>query len=332
MLTICIPTYNRAEALDSCLFAICTQIEFDSLAVQVVISDNCSSDQTKEISEKWVRRNAFVKYFRNDENIGGIKNFWRVSQYVNTEYFWFVGDDALLLPGAIRHVVNLITSIEDLDFLLLAGTNNAKDQNQFIQDNLNENGVLVTSSQKKEFLSSFWLQTLGCISYLIIRTDLWSKSNYEQQPACFIYPQIRSLLEICAGSGNIAFSNKYCVHSYRASSTHNDWYISKGAVSITYEFPWLQQYAKSLGYTTRYRDGLHKRFLWWKLKQWILLLAFHPYYERIYDDAIAQQEGADRYIMSILRKLAPFVRAIVGFYVPKSRKDLLKKDDLMKSA
>lgn len=43
LLSICIPTYNRAEYLEKSLESIIRQSEFHSDDVDVVISDNCST-------------------------------------------------------------------------------------------------------------------------------------------------------------------------------------------------------------------------------------------------------------------------------------------------
>lgn len=53
LLSIVIPTYNRAHHLNNNLHSIYTQICDDDL-VEVVISDNASPDQTQQIGERYV--------------------------------------------------------------------------------------------------------------------------------------------------------------------------------------------------------------------------------------------------------------------------------------
>jgi abequosyltransferase len=51
-LSICIPTYNRAGLLKDLLECLSVQLTTDiSEKVEVVISDNCSTDRTKEVSQ-----------------------------------------------------------------------------------------------------------------------------------------------------------------------------------------------------------------------------------------------------------------------------------------
>ncbi|GGI28259.1 glycosyltransferase family 2 protein [Pedobacter mendelii] len=75
-LSICIPTYNRAEYLDLTLETItCQSVFTKSNDIEIVISDNCSSDHTEEIARKYIKDfgNKIV-YFKNEENLAD-KNF-----------------------------------------------------------------------------------------------------------------------------------------------------------------------------------------------------------------------------------------------------------------
>lgn len=76
LLSICIPTYNHAHALQKMLENIVSLPVFiESEEIEVVISDNASSDGTPAIAasfaDKWPDR---IRYFRNDTNVQD-KNF-----------------------------------------------------------------------------------------------------------------------------------------------------------------------------------------------------------------------------------------------------------------
>ena len=64
LLSICIPTYNRAECLEDCLRSLerATQGLIDR--VQIVISDNASTDHTPEVVQKWAAVLP-IRYIRN---------------------------------------------------------------------------------------------------------------------------------------------------------------------------------------------------------------------------------------------------------------------------
>lgn len=47
LLSICIPTYDRAELLRSALLSLAPQVKEMADEVEVIISDNCSTDSSK---------------------------------------------------------------------------------------------------------------------------------------------------------------------------------------------------------------------------------------------------------------------------------------------
>ena len=78
LLTIAIPTYNRSEYLKRSLENIITQIlEVDNFgeSIELVVSDNCSTDNTAEVIKNLSSKYSFIKYNKNDENFGSDKNF-----------------------------------------------------------------------------------------------------------------------------------------------------------------------------------------------------------------------------------------------------------------
>lgn len=303
LLSICIPTYNRSAALDTCLFSICSQLTWDALKIEIIISDNASTDNTKSIVTKWQSKFSNIRYYCNDENIGGIKNFWKVSEYVITEFFWFIGDDFIIMPYAIRHVIDELLLNSNANLFIVAGTNNYADQPPLIRNKIISQGnVLVANGKtsKNELICSLCLQTLGNISFIVARTELWKKTNYSQQASYFIYSQIRSVLEIASMDGDILFSNQICVTGYRAGHDHNNWYFDKAPLSIVIEFPWLQNYAKKLGFNMIIENGLHKSYFSSSLKQWIKMLLSHPAYCSLYGQSIALQIGVVKKLIFIV--------------------------------
>src|ERR1035437_6929312 len=82
LLSICIPTYNRAEYLEETILSIVNQKRFQETSeVEIVISDNCSEDNTKQVCEKFIAIcGDKIHYYRNSENIIDA-NFERVLSY-----------------------------------------------------------------------------------------------------------------------------------------------------------------------------------------------------------------------------------------------------------
>jgi glycosyltransferase involved in cell wall biosynthesis len=112
MLTIAVPTYNRASYLDTCLSQVCPQVTGHEKEVQVLVSDNCSSDDTGEIVRKYVSLGHPITYVRNTENVGPDRNFAACYRQAEGKYLLILGDDDVLLDRAIATLLSILRSGE----------------------------------------------------------------------------------------------------------------------------------------------------------------------------------------------------------------------------
>lgn len=103
ILSICIPTYNRSSSLKKCLNAIVCQDAFDD-RVEVVISDNCSSDNTQEIGEYYQTHYNNIHYYRNDKNLID-ENFPLAFKRANGKLLKLTNDTILYKAGAIQYML-----------------------------------------------------------------------------------------------------------------------------------------------------------------------------------------------------------------------------------
>ncbi|MGR3293993.1 MAG: glycosyltransferase [Candidatus Scalindua sp.] len=90
--TVCIglPVYNGGELLSGAIESILSQ-DFDDF--ELIISDNCSTDNTKETCLKYQKMDKRISYYRFEDNLGG-ENFPAVLARANSPYFmWAAHDD-----------------------------------------------------------------------------------------------------------------------------------------------------------------------------------------------------------------------------------------------
>ena len=80
LLSISIPTYNRAQCLGR-LLAILHEQSANDPRVELIVSDNASKDGTREMAEDFLRRGMKLRYVRNDVNVGGDENIRRCSRW-----------------------------------------------------------------------------------------------------------------------------------------------------------------------------------------------------------------------------------------------------------
>lgn len=108
-LSICIPTYNRAAFLPTLLESIAVQ-DADLSVVEVVISDNASTDDTRQIVEGFAAAGLPVRYFCNEENEGADRNYLRSVERATGRFCWLMGSDDALAPGALATMLQRLTT------------------------------------------------------------------------------------------------------------------------------------------------------------------------------------------------------------------------------
>lgn len=107
MLSICIPTYNRLKYLKELLQGFIAQIdEIAAGGVELVVSDNVSTDGTAAYLKTIDRK--YFRFWTNETNIGGDRNFLKCIREAKGDYVWLVGDDDLIAPDAVARALKIL--------------------------------------------------------------------------------------------------------------------------------------------------------------------------------------------------------------------------------
>ncbi|CAN5683614.1 hypothetical protein BH09PLA1_BH09PLA1_24560 [soil metagenome] len=123
LLTIAIPTYNRARKLDEQLAWLSRNIVGCEDQCSIIISDNASTDCTPAICRKW--RDAFQERgvdFRvsgNEANIGALPNIARCIELSTSRFSWVMGDDDEIPDEKLTWVVARLDAQRDLASIVL---------------------------------------------------------------------------------------------------------------------------------------------------------------------------------------------------------------------
>jgi glycosyltransferase involved in cell wall biosynthesis len=110
LLTIAIPTYNRAEILDNSLGVLLPQINKCSDYIELVISDNASQDRTQEVISKHQKNYNTINWIVNvqESNTGFFGNFKRCRELATGKYFWLLSDNEQLKVNIIPDILEII--------------------------------------------------------------------------------------------------------------------------------------------------------------------------------------------------------------------------------
>ena len=113
VLTIAIPTYNRAKFLSVCLLQIFRQIKTINPAVlEIIVSDNNSADNTESVVQTMINAGMNIIYRKNPENIGADKNFYQCYVQATGKYVLILGDDDFFIDGTIEKIITILISDE----------------------------------------------------------------------------------------------------------------------------------------------------------------------------------------------------------------------------
>ncbi len=107
LVSIGMPVYNAERYLREALDSLTGQ---DYRSIEVIVSDNASTDATPRICEEYAARDPRIRYQRAERNLGAVWNFNRVFELARGEYFMWAAFDDLREPSYVRRCVEALES------------------------------------------------------------------------------------------------------------------------------------------------------------------------------------------------------------------------------
>jgi abequosyltransferase len=115
LITIAIPTFNRAKYLKNLLSCLSPQLAAHP-EVELIVSDNASTDDTSTVVSELQSQSVVLRYIRNEVNIGADANFLQCFEQAKGKYVWLIGDDDLIAPQSLDKITALL---ENSDYALI---------------------------------------------------------------------------------------------------------------------------------------------------------------------------------------------------------------------
>lgn len=101
-----IPVFNGLSYFPQTLESVLRQRD---VALEVVVSDNASTDGTYEFAERAAQQDPRIKLHRNDRNLGLIGNLNRFADLVDAPFYMLLcSDDVLLTDVALRKALDVM--------------------------------------------------------------------------------------------------------------------------------------------------------------------------------------------------------------------------------
>ncbi|MGE3077141.1 MAG: glycosyltransferase family 2 protein [Dehalococcoidia bacterium] len=102
LVSIGVPVFNGARFIESAVRSALTQTYRN---LEIIISDNASTDETGEICERLCELDPRIQYVRHARNLGAGKNFNEVLRRSRGQYFKWLAHDDLMSPNFVEACV-----------------------------------------------------------------------------------------------------------------------------------------------------------------------------------------------------------------------------------
>lgn len=260
LLSICIPTYNRSHYLKNSIEAIVIQDEFLNGSVEIVISDNASTDDTEAVVKPYLEKYDNIYYFRNAENVRD-NNFPIVLSKAHGQLRKLCNDTLVFKPDALRKICSIIKEYDNSRPFIFFANGSAK-----------SNKTIYTTDFKdyvKEV--SYWMTSIACFSIWdneceTIGTDFGGSE--------LLLWQVKKGLEIACKKDNILIVNMPMANVQTVEKKN----ISYGLYQVFYEnyFVLFNPYFESGILRNEVKEYLEKDLLFSFFADWVAKWEIQP--------------------------------------------------------
>lgn len=184
-MTISIPTWNRSVYLKDLLDQLIEQVRDFQLEphIEILVSNNDSSDDTEAIVLVLREQHSFIKYHRNPENIGAKSNVIRSMEMAESDFVMVLGDDDRIRYDCLKEILFLLNTLDQPGILI--DKSNSKVAGNF------DNQPLPLEDLIENF---YWY--IGNAGVFIVRTEymrkLLAEVNYDGLNEC--WPQTQAMI------------------------------------------------------------------------------------------------------------------------------------------
>ena len=245
-ITLTILTYNSSLYIQELLKSLSLQAATD---IQVIISDDCSTDKTVEIIEKWIQVSKTLFFeiilITSIQNKGVVENKKGTFKYIKGKWTKGIAGDDILYPGAIKGLREDISKFIDSKIIvgkaLLFESDTIESSKTFIPKS--EITRKLSSNEKiKNYL--FEGNTIPAIT-LVVKSDIFTQGNYFKH-AKRNFEDLPFHLELLTNNIQFSFSeNPYIIyrkHGNNLSLKNANQILSSSFVdyqSVLLKYAWI---------------------------------------------------------------------------------------------
>ena len=105
LVSIIMPSYNTAKYIEESIKSVQNQT-YENW--ELIIVDDCSTDNTDEIVKKYIESDKRIHYFKNDKNSGAAVSRNRALREAKGKWIAFLDSDDLWLPEKLQKQINFM--------------------------------------------------------------------------------------------------------------------------------------------------------------------------------------------------------------------------------
>jgi glycosyltransferase involved in cell wall biosynthesis len=132
LVSIGLPVYNGQKYISDAIDSVLRQTFSD---FELIITDNASTDDTKQICLFYAEKDKRVKYFRKETNLGAAPNFNYAFKLSEGKYFKWIAHDDVIAPDFIEKCLKHLET--EPDAVLCSSNVGIIDENGFVIDTFN---------------------------------------------------------------------------------------------------------------------------------------------------------------------------------------------------
>lgn len=322
LLSICIPTSDRGKYLIENLNVLIPQLKNSKYNVELVISENGSSETNFRLVKDYVECQDYpIKFVHTKENIGGRANFDKAIHNSHGRYAMLLGDDDILSPNFI----DIICPILELDNYSLLHINFLVSDENLQYPSLYSN---VYENVTKEYTPFDFMTNMDFditfMSSLVFKRECWDCGYKHVRDEYYGYEWLSA---ICWG---VAQQNKPCLFYFFPLCIQRNPPRTWKKMEPIYKYLGQGLLYKDLdsiqsGYFEVKKKYFKKRYF----KKFLIAItkeqSFYRPYEHLFKEVLSDEE-----YISFRRCLYTRFPSILRCYYNITRKLVLLKDGLIK--
>lgn len=266
LLSICIPTYNGSKYIKGNLDILIEQIQRNKMNdVEIIVSDNCSTDTIPEIMQEYVKKYPnIIKYSRNEKNLGYDGNVMKCCEIAKGKFIHLFGDDDFYSPSGLKLLCDVLSKYPELSILVLS--------NHYLRDNHYQE-IVSRKYLNEEYILKDRIYNNDSDNFIIeIEDRAWPATNlvfrkdyYEEIPNLKEFYKkdwlhLYILLYLAKKHPNCyLFADKYPIVIDRVGV--QKWLNNNDGPRIYFNNLWTYSFANKLGYAPKVFEWYRKKLL-----------------------------------------------------------------------